>query len=129
MRRNPATLPLYPSMPRMRAYTRRQVTVASALVNNASVAVSRAERRDERRHQVAQMFATSDAESALDLLELLELAWHDCYGEITPSEDIIDDVLLVSDGEVQGLIRASRLAVTDLRDLRLAADKRRRRSV
>jgi hypothetical protein len=62
-----------------------------------------------------------DAASALDLLELVELAWHDCYGEITPPEDIIDDMLVVSDGRLAGLVTAALVAVTDWRDLKVAA--------
>jgi hypothetical protein len=66
------------------------------------------------------------ADAALDLLELLELAWHDCYGDVSPSEDIVDDVLLVSRGRLDQLIHAARLAVTDWRDLKVAAERRRR---
>jgi len=58
-------------------------------------------------------------------LEVTELAWHDCYGEVTPSEDIIDDILLLSDGDISQMIQAARLAVTDWRDLKVAADKLR----
>jgi hypothetical protein len=85
------------------------------------VAVSRAERRKERQPRVRAVFADRDVKSALDLLELLELAWHDCYHEISPSEEIIDDVLLLSDGSIDKLISAARLAVTDWRDLKMAA--------
>jgi len=62
---------------------------------------------------------------ALDLLELLELAWHDTYGEVTPPEEVIDDILLLSEGNLRLLIRWARLAVTDWRDVRLAADAAR----
>ena len=41
----------------------------------------------------------------------MELAWHDCYDEITPPEDIIDDILLLSEGRLDRLIVAARLAV------------------
>jgi hypothetical protein len=67
------------------------------------------------------------AETALDLLELVELAWHDCYGEVTPSDEIIDDILLLSGGTLRGLIAAARLAVTDWRDVKLAAQELRDR--
>ena len=67
------------------------------------------------------LFGT-DAPAALDLLELLELAWHDCYGEIPPADDIMADVLVMSEETLSGLVRACRLAVTDWRDLRVAAD-------
>ena len=87
--------------------------------------MSRAERREDRRPRVAARFSAADVEPALDLLELLELAWHDCYGDITPSEAIVDDVLLLADGQLEGLIRSARLAVTDWRDLMVAAAARR----
>jgi hypothetical protein len=67
------------------------------------------------------------AEPALDLLELVELAWHDCYGEVTPSDEIIDDVLLLSGGTLRGLIAAARLAITDWRDVKVAAEELRDR--
>ena len=89
------------------------------------MAVGRAERRRDRRDRVRRVFDAATTLAALDLLELLELAWHDCYGEISPSEEIIDDVLLLSDGDLDGLIRASLLAVTDWRDLAVAASERR----
>ena len=63
---------------------------------------------------------------ALDLLELTDLAWHDCYGEVAPSADVIDDMLTLSDGSIEGLIQAARLAVTDPRDLKIAAEERRK---
>lgn len=84
--------------------------------------VGRAERRAKRSERVATVFGAADAEAVLDVLELLEFAWHDCYAEITPPDDVIDDVLLVSRGTLLGLVSAARLAVTDSRDLRLAAD-------
>lgn len=82
-------------------------------------------RREERRPRVAGAFASDDVEPALDLLELLELAWHDSYGEIAPSEDLIDDMILVSHDTISGLIAACRLAITDSRDLKVNASKRR----
>ena len=51
------------------------------------------------------------------VFELMEMAWHDCYAEITPSEDVVDDVLLCSGGTIGGLITAAHLAVIDRRDL------------
>ena len=38
---------------------------------------------------------------------LMEMAWHNCYAEITPSEDVVDDVLLCSGGTLEGLVNAS----------------------
>ena len=81
----------------------------------------------EREPRVAAIFSETHTPRALDLLELTELAWHDSYGDITPSEDVIDDMLVVSDGSLDQLIQAARLAVTDWRDLKLAADAVRNR--
>lgn len=81
----------------------------------------RAERRSERRTKVAVLFADR-TDRALDLLELVEMAWHDNFGEVTPPEDVIDDILLLSGGQLRLLIRWGRLAVTDRQDVRVAAD-------
>ena len=89
------------------------------------MAVSRSDRRREREGRVVAVFGKYRAARALDLLELVELAWHDCYGDVTPPEEIIDDMLLLSDGSVEGLIGAAHLAVTDWRDLKVAASARR----
>ena len=89
------------------------------------MAVSRADRRRSRTTQVVGLFGHERAPVALDLLELTELAWHDCYGESSPSEDVIADILLVSQGSIERLIQAARLAVVDRRDLKVAADQLR----
>ena len=86
--------------------------------------IGREQRRAERRTKVAVLFADR-TDRALDLLELLEMAWHDVYGEVTPPEDVIDDILLLSGGNLRLLIRWARLAVADWRDLRVAADEAR----
>ena len=91
------------------------------------MAVSRAERRALRRPLVQELFAANDVEAALDLLELVELAWHDCYGEITPPDEVIGDILVCSGNTLTGLIQAGRLAVTDFRDTRVWAQEIRRR--
>jgi hypothetical protein len=52
---------------------------------------SRADRRLARKQRALDLFGPK-ADAALDALELLELAWHDCYGEPTHSDDIIEDV-------------------------------------
>ena len=72
--------------------------------------------------RVAAVFGAEQAATALDLLELTELAWHDCYGERTPPEDIIEDMILLSEGDIGRLIKYAHLAVVDWRDLRVAAD-------
>jgi hypothetical protein len=86
------------------------------------VAVSRAERRASRRERVVPVLGETLADPTLDFLELVELAWHDCYGEITPPDDVIDDILVLSRGDLSRLVSAAHLAVTDWRDARVAAD-------
>jgi len=83
--------------------------------------IGRANRRAEREGRARELFG-ADAGAALDLLELTEFAWHDCYGEITPSDQVVDDIFVVAEGTLAGLARAARLAVEDFRDLRVAAD-------
>ena len=90
------------------------------------MAVSRAERRRDRTQRVIEVFGEEQAPVALDLLELTELAWHDSYGEITPSHDVIEDMLLLSEGSIERLIQAARLGVADWRDLKVAAAGLRR---
>jgi hypothetical protein len=89
------------------------------------MAISRAERRRDRRQRVVERFGERHADVVLDVLELTELAWHDCYGEITPSEGTVDEILLCSEGDLRLLIRAARLAVADPRDLKVWADSLR----
>jgi hypothetical protein len=86
------------------------------------MAVGRAERREHRRDRVEAALGKESAQSALDLLELIEMAWHDCYGEVSPPEDVVDDMLLVSRGDLGRFVSAAHLAVVDSRDLRVAAD-------
>ncbi len=86
--------------------------------------ISRAERRAARSARVAAVFDPGSVEAVLDLFETMELAWHDVYGEISPPESVIDDVLIVSGGNLAALIRAVRLGLADPRDLRVAADRR-----
>jgi hypothetical protein len=83
------------------------------------MAVGRAERFEERKPRVIAVFG-DDAEalrSASRVFALLELAWHDCYGQITPPEEVIDEILLCSGGNLGGLVEAAHLAVVDSRDL------------
>ncbi len=74
------------------------------------------------------VFGEDMASTVLDLLELTELAWHDCYGAVTPPEDVIDDLLLLSEGSLGQLIEAARLAVIDWRDFKVAAQAYRNRT-
>ena len=70
-------------------------------------------------------FGPDRARRAIDVLTLTEMAWHDCYGEVAPPAEVLDDILVVADGDLERLVQAAVLAVTDFRDLRLAADQRR----
>ncbi|MGH3649210.1 MAG: hypothetical protein ACRDU9_00760 [Acidimicrobiia bacterium] len=45
------------------------------------------------------------------------------YGEVSPPDRVIDDVLALSRGDLDALIRWARLAVLDWRDVRVAADE------
>ena len=94
------------------------------------MAVGRAERFEERRPRVVAVFGgDSDTLRAVsEVLALIEMAWHDCYGEITPSESVIDDVLTCSEGSLRGLIGAAHLAVIDRRDLSVWASAIRKSS-
>jgi len=60
------------------------------------MAVGRAERRSEREAQIVAVFGKEQAPIALDLIDITDLAWHDCYGEATPSRSVIEDMLTVS---------------------------------
>jgi len=91
------------------------------------MAASRAERRENRVSAAIAVFGEEMAPFALDLLELTELAWHDCYGEVTPPDGVVDDMLLLSAGSIERLIWAARLGVADWRDLRVAAEELRNR--
>jgi hypothetical protein len=99
------------AQPRARSVTDRR--------HDAQVAVGRTERLEVLRPRLVATFGRSAATLRLvgDALALLEMAWHDCYGEVTPPDDVIDDVLLCSQGTLDGLIAAAHLAVVDRRDL------------
>jgi hypothetical protein len=88
------------------------------------VPAERSERRAERRTKVAVLFADR-TDRALDLLELLEMAWHDTFEEGTPPEDLVDDILLLSGGNLRLLIRWARIAITDWREVKAAAESAR----
>lgn len=85
------------------------------------IGTSRRERREAARGRASIEFG-ADADAALDVFELLELAWHDCHGEITPPAPVVDDVWTLAGGNLSRLVSTSRLAVTDWRDLRVSAD-------
>lgn len=81
---------------------------------------SRASRREQRRSAVEAAFG-SNADAALDVLELTEFTWHDCYGVVSPPESVVEDILTVSQGRLDWLASAARLAIEDSRDLRMNA--------
>jgi hypothetical protein len=87
------------------------------------MAVGRAERFEERKPRVIAIFGDDDKtlQVVSHVFELMEMAWHDCFAEITPSEDVVDDVLLCSGGTLGDLIDAAHLAVIDRRDLSIWA--------
>lgn len=84
--------------------------------------VGRAARRASRKAAVTESFGPVKAEAALDLLELVEFAWHDCYAEINPPDAVVEDILVVAGGDLSRLIQVARRAVEDFRDVRLHAD-------
>lgn len=83
--------------------------------------IGRSNRRGVRGPRALDAFG-SGADAALDVLELVEFAWHDCYGEITPPDEVIEDIFVVANGNIVALARAARLAVEDFRDLRISAN-------
>jgi hypothetical protein len=87
----------------------------------SAMTIGRANRRKEREPRVAAAFGEHAAGAVLDLLELTELAWHDCYGEISPPEDVVDDILFCGGGDLGKVMSAARLAVQDVRDLKVWA--------
>lgn len=86
------------------------------------VVVGSVQRRAARRPRFQQEFGRKAA-TALDLIDLTELAWHDCYGEPTFPDAVLEDLLVVADGDLAKLVHGAWLAVTDRRDLRMAADQ------
>jgi hypothetical protein len=86
------------------------------------LAIGRAARRAERSALVESVLGASLAPAGLDLLELTEFAWHDCYGEITPPDEVILNILICSEGKLATMVHAARLAVEDWRDLQLWAE-------
>ncbi|HEV2374048.1 MAG TPA: hypothetical protein VGS19_18065 [Streptosporangiaceae bacterium] len=85
------------------------------------MAIGRDARRAERAPLVESVLGKSAASAGLDLLELTEYAWHDCYGEITPPDDVILNILICSRGDLATMVHAAKMAVIDWRDLQLWA--------
>jgi hypothetical protein len=91
------------------------------------MAIGNEHRRQARKPRIEAQFSSADVEAALDLLHLADMAWHDCFGprELEMPSQVLDDVLLLAEGDLAKLIRTSRAAVLDCRDVRLAADDER----
>ena len=85
------------------------------------VAIGRAERFELLRPRVIEVFGEKRSRTVFELLELVEMAYHDCYGEVSPPAGIIEDLLACSEGDWEKLIHAANLAVVDFRDLRVWA--------
>jgi hypothetical protein len=87
------------------------------------VTVGRAERWEAIKPKAIEAFGNDEhvLATVAAQIHLLEMAWHGVYGEIAPSESIVEQVLLCSKGTLDGLIRAARLAVLDRRDLQVWA--------
>ena len=94
------------------------------------MAIGSEQRRRERRPRVEVLFAGRQVEAVLDLMSMMDMAWHDCYGprelEVPPA--VLDDVLLLADGDLVVLIEVAHAAVIDCRDVRVAADAKRVKS-
>ncbi len=84
--------------------------------------VGRAARQALRRPVIEEIFPPGLVEAALQVLELTEYAWHDCYHEVSPSDKVIDEILVCSEGRLDTLVRAAVQAVHDKRDLQLWAE-------
>jgi len=95
-----------------------------------SMTVGRAQRLVERKPRLTATFGADPRTLGLvyEIFELMEMAWHDCYAEVTPSDEVVDDVLLCSGGTLEGLIHAAHLAVIDSRDLAVWASDIRSKS-
>jgi hypothetical protein len=83
------------------------------------------DRRSARRRRATHTFGRQ-ADAALDALALLDLAWNFYYGEPSPPEQVVDDIWVVSRGDLARFVSAAHLAVIDFRDLRMNADAVRR---
>src|SRR5262245_31377459 len=83
------------------------------------------DRRRTRRQRANEVFK-GQAGAALDALALLDFAWHDCYGESSPPEQVNDEIWIGANGNLAHFISAAHLAVVDFRDLRVDADAMRR---
>jgi len=89
------------------------------------MAVGRSERFEIIRPRVIELFGSDEATlgRVSRVIELMERAWHDSFGEPSPPSEVVRDVLTCSGGTIEGLLDSAHLAVTDWRDLRVAASR------
>jgi len=85
--------------------------------------IGRRERLAAMRPRIVQLFGDNTRTIARveQVLTLMEMAWHDCYGDVAPPHDVLANVLTCSGGTLDGLIDAAHLAVIDSRDLAVRA--------
>jgi len=67
----------------------------------------------------------NQVDTVVQVLDLLDLAWHDCIAEVSPPDSVIDDIFVTAGGDLSRLIDATHLAVQDWRDPRVRADQSR----
>ncbi|MDI4643289.1 hypothetical protein K9U39_20625 [Rhodoblastus acidophilus] len=82
------------------------------------------QRRSARATRCAETFG-SQSPAALDLLAIVDLAWHDCYGDGELPSQVVDDLFVTSGGDLETMVHMASLALTDWRDLRMNADRAR----
>lgn len=104
--------------------TDRAVSRRPATRQTPRMVIGEADRRRNRSPRATDVFG-SRAAAALDALALLDLAWHSCYGEPCPPEQVIEDLWLVANGGLAQFVAAAYLAVIDFPDLRMSANEMR----
>lgn len=87
--------------------------------------IGREARRQEQLARVQAQFPRQVG-TVVQVLDLLDLAWHDCYGEPSPPDSVVDDLFATAGDDLPGLIDAAHLAVIDWRDLRVRAENAHR---
>jgi hypothetical protein len=70
--------------------------------------------RAARAAQVEAVLGSAHALATLDPLELVEFAWHDCHGEITPPDRVVDDILICSRGGLAQMHRRQGIKVVTI---------------
>jgi hypothetical protein len=81
--------------------------------------------RANRAGRVRDFFGDADVESALEVLASFDAEWREVYGNSGAPQLVVDDVLVLSGGNLDQLRRAANAALRDWRDTRIAADRRR----